>query len=229
METYDILKDGKLFASFTCGDPSRFGKPFDREIAGKEYDACRTFQEHKGVWAKWELRIYEANSPLCVTDGGKMSRKQINPPPPAPPRPTFSARHDPLLAGNCVFRINGIRQCKRAATEATTWGAFCWQHASPYFAIRSVLEQANEHAAKTDSITAHDAGKCDCRDPRTVWNGTREQWICDDCKQPAAGTGGDNVAERLVAIDVFERNSRELCTRPLTRGKGSRNEHNYTG
>ena len=36
METYDILKDGKLFASFTYGDPSRFGKPFDREIAGKE-------------------------------------------------------------------------------------------------------------------------------------------------------------------------------------------------
>ena len=68
METYDILKDGKLFASFTYGDPSRFGKPFDREIAGKEYDACRTFWENKSVWwnraqANWELRIHEAQKP----------------------------------------------------------------------------------------------------------------------------------------------------------------------
>ena len=25
---------------------------------------------------------------------------------------------------------------------------------------------------------------CDCQDPRTVWNGTLKQWICDDCKKP---------------------------------------------
>jgi len=61
METYDILKDGKLFVSFTYGDPSRFGKTFNREVAGQEYDACRTFWENKGVWANWELRIHEAN------------------------------------------------------------------------------------------------------------------------------------------------------------------------
>lgn len=26
--------------------------------------------------------------------------------------------------------------------------------------------------------------QCDCQDPRTVWNGTLKQWICDDCKKP---------------------------------------------
>lgn len=60
---------------------------------------------------------------------------------------------DPLLAMKCVFRIKGLSQCKRPATELTTWGAFCRQHASPRFAIRSVQETANkafcrdEHAA----------------------------------------------------------------------------------
>ena len=62
LETYDILKDGEIFASFTYGDPSRFGKPFDREIAGKEYDACRTFWKNKGVLAHWELRVHEPNA-----------------------------------------------------------------------------------------------------------------------------------------------------------------------
>jgi len=54
---------------------------------------------------------------------------------------------DPLLAGNCVFRLKDVRQCKRPATELTTWGAFCWQHASPRFAIRSLTqEQANDES-----------------------------------------------------------------------------------
>ena len=51
---------------------------------------------------------------------------------------------EPLLAGNCVFRLKDVHQCKRPATELTTWGAFCWQHSSPRFAIRSLTQgQAN--------------------------------------------------------------------------------------
>lgn len=73
MEMYDIIKDGKLFASFTYGDPSRFGTPFNREIAGKEYDACRTFWENKGAWTNWELRIHEANAEHHQRDDRRVS------------------------------------------------------------------------------------------------------------------------------------------------------------
>lgn len=45
-----------------------------------------------------------------------------------------------LLAGNCVYRLKGLHQCKRSAAELTKWGAFCWQHASPRFAIRSLTQ-----------------------------------------------------------------------------------------
>ena len=45
-----------------------------------------------------------------------------------------------LLAGCCVYRLADGRQCKRSATELTTWGAFCWQHASPVYAIRHIQQ-----------------------------------------------------------------------------------------
>ena len=50
-----------------------------------------------------------------------------------------------LLAGCCVYRLANGHQCKRSATELTTWGAFCWQHASPVYAIRHVQQaRAND-------------------------------------------------------------------------------------
>jgi hypothetical protein len=45
-----------------------------------------------------------------------------------------------LLAGCCVYRLEDGCQCKRSATEWTTWGAFCWQHASPVYAIRHIQQ-----------------------------------------------------------------------------------------
>ena len=47
-----------------------------------------------------------------------------------------------LWAGCCVYRLRDGRQCKRSATELTTWGAFCWQHASPIYATRNIQQDA---------------------------------------------------------------------------------------
>ena len=44
--------------------------------------------------------------------------------------------------------------------------------------------------------------RCECRDPRTVWNGTRKAWICDDCGKPA----NMNVQTVLVQVDAHSRN-----------------------
>lgn len=64
---------------------------------------------------------------------------------------------DPLLAGNCVFRLKDVHQCKRPATVLTTWGAFCWQHASPRFAIRSLTQgQANTSLSGAEPAAGKD-------------------------------------------------------------------------
>ena len=55
-------------------------------------------------------------------------------------------RSDALLAGCCVYRLADGCQCKRSATELTTWGAFCWQHASRVYAIQHI-QQATANAA----------------------------------------------------------------------------------
>jgi len=62
METYEIWKNGNLFAAFEHGDPSRFGLTFNREVAGKEFDSCVAHWTRKGVKAEWELRIRKPNS-----------------------------------------------------------------------------------------------------------------------------------------------------------------------
>jgi len=30
------------------------------------------------------------------------------------------------------------------------------------------------------------ADPCECHDPRTVWNETQKNWVCEDCKKPVA-------------------------------------------
>ena len=57
METYEIWKNGRMFAAFEHGDPSRFGTAFDRETAGKEFDSCVAHWTAQRVKAQWELRI----------------------------------------------------------------------------------------------------------------------------------------------------------------------------
>ena len=79
------------------------------------------------------------------------------------PRRTRATPDDALsVVGCCVYRLSDGCQCKRSATELTTWGAFCWQHASPRFAIRSltqgqaniVLSVKNQHNPLEDNKTA---------------------------------------------------------------------------
>jgi hypothetical protein len=62
MEIYEIWKNGRFFASFTQGDPSRFGKSFNREIAHREFDSCVSYWTDKGVKAEWELRFRKPNA-----------------------------------------------------------------------------------------------------------------------------------------------------------------------
>jgi hypothetical protein len=57
------------------------------------------------------------------------------------------------LAGCCVYRLADGCQCKRPATEFTTWGAFCWQHASPVYAIQHVQQvQANKGVTGGEAV-----------------------------------------------------------------------------
>jgi hypothetical protein len=62
MERYEIFKNKRLFASFTEGIVSRFGKPFSRDIALLEFHSCVAFWSAKGVIASWELRINVDNT-----------------------------------------------------------------------------------------------------------------------------------------------------------------------
>ena len=57
MEKYEIWKNKRLFASFEQGDLSRFGTPFNQEIAVQEFNSCVSYWVLKGVKAEWELRI----------------------------------------------------------------------------------------------------------------------------------------------------------------------------
>lgn len=52
MEYYSILKDGKRFAGFSEGDPSRFGEPMSYLVFKREFEACVSFWERKGVARK---------------------------------------------------------------------------------------------------------------------------------------------------------------------------------
>ena len=53
-----------------------------------------------------------------------------------------------LLAGCCVYRLADGRQCKRSATKLTTWGAFCWQHASRVYAIQHIQQATANNGAE---------------------------------------------------------------------------------
>ena len=51
-------------------------------------------------------------------------------------------------------------------------------------------DRQTKNAASEGTGASHcSQAQCECRDPRTVWNGTRNQWICDDCGKPANATG----------------------------------------
>ena len=46
-------------------------------------------------------------------------------------------------------------------------------------------DRQTKNAASEGTSASHcSQARCECRDPRTVWNGTRKQWICDDCGKP---------------------------------------------
>ena len=48
------------------------------------------------------------------------------------------------------------------------------------------IRRQTKNAASEGTSASHcSQARCECRDPRTVWNGTRNQWICDDCGKPA--------------------------------------------
>lgn len=49
VEYYVITKDGKRFAGFTEGDPSRFDEPMSYAVFKKEFEACVEFWERKGI------------------------------------------------------------------------------------------------------------------------------------------------------------------------------------
>jgi len=57
METYTIIRDDHTWAVFQEGDPSRFEKPFDRQIALREFDSCVAFWKSKGTRHDWSLLI----------------------------------------------------------------------------------------------------------------------------------------------------------------------------
>lgn len=55
-----------------------------------------------------------------------------------------------------------------------------------------VLRHCNHDLGKAESFLIHcldtkrhpfEGIGCVCDEPRTVWNGTRNQWLCDDCKR----------------------------------------------
>lgn len=55
-------------------------------------------------------------------------------------------------------------------------------------AKQRIEEKENARLHRTSEGTSASRcpqARCECRDPRTVWNGTRNQWICDDCGKPA--------------------------------------------
>lgn len=53
-------------------------------------------------------------------------------------------------------------------------------------------DRQTKNAASEGTSASHcSQARCECRDPRTVWNGTRNQWICDDCGKPANNTRSD--------------------------------------
>lgn len=60
---YEIWKNDKLFASFDHGDLSRFGVPFDADIAKREFDSCVQYWRSKGCKAEWafHIRVCEPN------------------------------------------------------------------------------------------------------------------------------------------------------------------------
>ena len=61
-EVYEIWKNKRFYAGFTEGDKSRYWKPFDLEIALREFNSCIDFwREEKGIKAQWELRIITDN------------------------------------------------------------------------------------------------------------------------------------------------------------------------
>ncbi len=57
MERYEIWKNGRMFAGFQEGDLSRFGEPFSRLIAQREFDSCMGYWENCHSRSTWELRI----------------------------------------------------------------------------------------------------------------------------------------------------------------------------
>lgn len=55
---------------------------------------------------------------------------------------------------------------------------------SEVMASRWRKEAANAPDQATAEAAPCSEDWCQCRDPRTVWNETRKQWICEDCKKP---------------------------------------------
>lgn len=56
---YEIYRDGKFVASFEYGDPSRFDKPFDDEVAQAELESCSRYWDTRlKRKCHWELRIH---------------------------------------------------------------------------------------------------------------------------------------------------------------------------
>lgn len=58
MERYEIYRDRRFVAGFNEGDMSRFGVPFDREVAMREFDSCvNVWEERSKTGFNWELRV----------------------------------------------------------------------------------------------------------------------------------------------------------------------------
>ena len=68
-------------------------------------------------------------------------------------------------------------------------------------------DRQTKNAASEGTSASHcSQARCECRDPRTVWNGTRNQWICDDCGKPA-NIGTEHLQS---SVETAEELAREI-------------------
>ena len=70
MEKYEIWRGGTFYAEFVTGDPSRFGRPFDRAVALMEFDDYMATCKSKGIRGDCELRII-SKSNASLSGNGK--------------------------------------------------------------------------------------------------------------------------------------------------------------